>query len=165
MIRRATADDAEAVTAIRERAWYRAYGDFVDVASVLALAEGDPVERWRGLLSSEVVRTLVWEQGGRIAGFASAGPADEPAAPLDSGELRALYSDPPAQGAGVGRALLAAAEDDLRARGFRRAELWVFALNEHGRAFYERRGWLLVPGSEREHAPSGADVVCYRRDL
>lgn len=165
MIRVATPDDAAAVEALRRRAWHRAYGDFVDVEAVLALADGDPVDRWRERLSSGVVRTLVFDAGGRVAGFASAGPSDESGAPLDAGSLRALYVDPPAQGAGVGGALLDAAEDHLRERGFRRAELWVFERNEHARAFYERRGWRLDPASRRRHEPSDADELRYERDL
>ncbi|HVL95055.1 MAG TPA: GNAT family N-acetyltransferase [Solirubrobacteraceae bacterium] len=165
MIRRAAPPDAEAIVALRERAWHRAYGDFVDVETVLALPEGDPVERWRGRLASEVLRTFVFEAAGRVAGFASAGPSDEAGAPLGSGALRALYVDPPAQGAGVGRALLAAAEGYLRERGFRRAELWVFERNEHARAFYERHGWRLDPGSRRLDPPADAYELRYERDL
>ena len=52
-----------------------------------------------------------------------------------------LYVDPAAQGAGVGRRLLADAQERIRAAGHARAWLYVFADNAHGCAFYERHGW------------------------
>jgi GNAT superfamily N-acetyltransferase len=70
---------------------------------------------------------VVWvaEAEGRVVGYAS----------LRDDELRTLYVDPVAQGAGLGTRLLAEAE----AAGAR--QLYVFDANGHGRRFYESRGW------------------------
>jgi GNAT superfamily N-acetyltransferase len=46
-----------------------------------------------------------------------------------------------AEGQGVGRALLAAAEAWGRAEGFRRLTLSVFTENQRAREFYHRQGW------------------------
>ena len=46
-----------------------------------------------------------------------------------------------AEGRGVGRALLKAAEDWGRANGLSKLTLAVFTDNRHAKAFYERQGW------------------------
>lgn len=46
-----------------------------------------------------------------------------------------------AEGRGVGRALLMAAEDWGRANGFSKLTLAVFADNRRAKGFYERQGW------------------------
>jgi len=48
-----------------------------------------------------------------------------------------------AEGQGVGRALLDAAERWGRQQGFRRLTLAVFADNQRAKQFYERQGWRL----------------------
>jgi GNAT superfamily N-acetyltransferase len=83
----------------------------------------------------------VADVGGRVAGFASYGDARGEHAGPGLGELHAIYVDPPAQGAGAGSALLAAAEQGLRDEGHERAMLWVFVRNGLARAFYAARGW------------------------
>ena len=162
MIRRAAEDDAEAIEAVIRRAWHRAYGDVLDVEAVLDSPE-ERVARWRERLRSGVARVLVWDQGGRIAGIVSAGASDDAESPLDHGAVRALYVDPPAQGAGVGSALLDAALEHLRERGFRGVDLWAFADNHHARDFYERRGFAVV--EEGSDPRTGAAEVRLRRPL
>jgi GNAT superfamily N-acetyltransferase len=46
-----------------------------------------------------------------------------------------------AEGQGTGAALLAAAEEWARAKGFTRLTLSVFAENDRARRIYERQGW------------------------
>ncbi len=64
-----------------------------------------------------------------------------------TGERHGHVSDvvvaPAAEGRGVGAALMAAAEDWGRARGFRLLRLHVFAGNARARALYERLGYQL----------------------
>jgi GNAT superfamily N-acetyltransferase len=131
VIRRATVEDAEAIAGVQVRAWHHAYADIVEPERLAEHTVASRADRWREALERGESTTLVIEVQGAIAGFATIVP----------GELRALYVDPPAQGAGVGSALLRAAEDGLRGAGRRDVELWVFAANGHARAFYERHGW------------------------
>lgn len=171
MIREATAADADAVAGVQHRAWWRAYAEYVPPERFGTLEE--LVVRWHRLLAPRAGAphvTLVFDQGGQVAGFASVGPARDADATPATGELRAVYVDPPAQGAGVGRALLDAADARLRGQGFAEAVLWVFAENAMARELYERRGWALEPGtpeaSERARAlASWAPTVRYRRAL
>jgi ribosomal protein S18 acetylase RimI-like enzyme len=64
-----------------------------------------------------------------------------------TGERHGHVSDivvaPAAEGRGVGAALMAAAEDWARSRGFRLLSLHVFDANTRARALYERLGYRL----------------------
>jgi GNAT superfamily N-acetyltransferase len=136
VIRPATPADAPAIAAAQARAWRHAYADIVE-------PERMPTAQQQAPRFAEYIRAggevLVFDQNGRVAGFAA----------LSGGELQAIYVDPPAQGAGVGSALLRAAEDALR------------EANGLARAFYERHGWELVAGRQERIAPE----VRYRRGL
>ena len=149
MIRRATVDDAAAIASIQARGWRHAFADIVEPDRM-----PDPEEQGPRLADfiAGGGEIHVFDQDGRIAGFAI----------VQGDELRALYVDPPAQGAGVGSALLDAAVDALRASGHAEAFLWTFEANGLARAFYERHGWELVPGRD-DHL--GAPEVRYRRGL
>lgn len=175
MIRTAAGADAAALARIQHRAWWRAYSDFVDPERFGTLEAR--VARWHEHLapSADPRRTtLVFDQDGQRAGFIAVGPmrgddaGDTVAAaghgePRALGELTALYVDPPVQGAGVGRALLAAGVELLREEGYAEAVLWVFAANEAARSFYVRSGWRLEAGSTRDDA--WAREVRYRLPL
>lgn len=146
MIREATPADGDAIAALQLRAWWRAYAEYLDPERFGSLAEREA--RWQTLLTGPGAArrtTLVLEVEGRPAGFAALGPSNDADATAAVGELKGLYVDPPAQGAGVGRALLDAAESRLRAERFREAVLWVFTENHFARDVYERRGWVLEP--------------------
>jgi GNAT superfamily N-acetyltransferase len=148
VIRRATPADAPAIAAVQARTWRHAYADIVDPERMPTVELQSP--RWTDLLDGGG-EVYVFDQAGQVAGFAA----------LDGAELRAIYVDPPAQGAGVGGALLDAAVDALRGAGHREAFLWTFEANGLARAFYERHGWELVSG----HQERGAPEVRYRRIL
>jgi len=149
VIRPATPADAEAIAAVQAHAWRHAYADIVEPDAMLVPEETTP--RWADAIAARD-GVFVWDQDGRIAGFAA----------TEGNELRAIYVDPPAQGAGVGSALLDAAVAALRAVGHAEAFLWTFEANGLARAFYERHGWELVPGRQRR---LDAAEVRYRREL
>jgi ribosomal protein S18 acetylase RimI-like enzyme len=138
-IRRATPDDAVAVATIQVHGHRFAY------RGILPQPESDDewiagrTRAWAPQLAPEHERhTFVAERDGAIIGFVTVGPAEH--AP-DVGHLFALYLEPDVIGSGVGSALCAAGEADLRARGFSAATLWVLEENARARRFYERRGW------------------------
>lgn len=129
MIRPVGGTDVTAIAALQVRAWQENYGHFVDEAHM-------PVVGDREALLQDLLPGQAWlaERDGQIAGVIG----------LADGEVKVLYVDPPHQGRGVGSALLAHAEAQLRAGGHVRATLWAFRDNVDGRAFYERRGWVRV---------------------
>jgi GNAT superfamily N-acetyltransferase len=121
MIRRATADDAAAVS--------RVYVAARDEMTYLPRIE----EEHRPVLGAWfIARGPIWlaEEEGRVAGFSG----------VSDGELTHLYVDPAEQNRGVGSGLL----DHAKGLSPKRLELWVFQKNEGARRFYERRGFRLV---------------------
>jgi ribosomal protein S18 acetylase RimI-like enzyme len=121
MIRRATPDDAPAISDL-----------FVRARDQMTYLPRIP-EHVRPLLGGWFLeRAELWvaEEGGRVVGFAG----------VSGSELTHLYTDPSAQNRGVGRALLDHVKS-LRPEGL---ELWVFQRNEGARRFYERHGFELV---------------------
>ena len=109
---------------------------------------------------------FVAEEGGRVVGFASFCPSRDEDAPRATGEVPAIYVEPPAMGKGVGRKLLEEATAELRLAGFTRATLWVLEGNERARRFYENEGWTW-DGSVSTHMFDCANepVVRYAVDL
>jgi GNAT superfamily N-acetyltransferase len=83
-----------------------------------------------GPLFVERHRLWVWDVDGEIIGFVA----------VDDGEVSHLYVAPPAQGGGIGAALL----EHAKAVSPERLELWVFQKNDGARRFYERHGFELV---------------------
>jgi ribosomal protein S18 acetylase RimI-like enzyme len=141
VIRPARPDDAAALAGVQVRAWWRAYADYVQHEHLAARTVESRTGRWREILAAGETETAVAEVDGRVAGFATVGAPMHAEPEPGLGELVAIYVDPPAQGAGVGTALLADAERRLRERGFDRALLAVFEANGLARAFYCAHGW------------------------
>ena len=76
-----------------------------------------------------------------MVGFSETGPPRDKDVVPGTAELFMIYLAEEAAGKGVGRALFAHAVDDLRAREFERAVLWVLDTNARARRFYEAAGW------------------------
>lgn len=166
-IRRATADDARDIGEVHVASWRWAYAGLLPDAVLDALSVEERVDGWAPILEQvpEGVRVAV-DEIGRVAGISSVGPTRDDDALPGTGELFAIYLRPEAAGTGVGSALLAAAEDDLRAAGFRRGTLWVLETNTRARSFYERHGWAW-DGARSEHRfdCDRRPIVRYARDL
>lgn len=121
MIRRATPDDAAAVS--------RVFAAARDEMTYLPLID----DEHRPLLGGWfIARGPIWvsEQDGHIVGFSG----------VSEGELTHLYVDPGSQNRGIGTQLL----DHAKSLEPKRLELWVFQKNEGARRFYERRGFRLA---------------------
>jgi GNAT superfamily N-acetyltransferase len=160
--------DVPAIVAVQARSWRESYRGLVDDAYLDALPLQDWIASWRAQFFSARDRTcLLAEAGGRVVGFASAGPPGEPEG-LDPsvGELHTLYVEAAHQGAGLGRLLLERALDHLRDRGYITAVLWVLEGNARGIRFYEAAGW--TPDGARASDCWGATNLArlrYRRAL
>ena len=104
-------------------------------------------------------RVLVAERDGRLVGFVGLQP---PHGRLASAahvlEINGLAVDPAARGAGVARALLAAALDEARRRSARRVTLRVLSSNTPARTLYASCGFV-VEGVLREHFRIGDRYV------
>lgn len=146
-IRRAVPVDAAPIWAIHTRAIREIASSHYDPDTVVA---------WSGRTTpasyAEVIATLVLvvaeDDDGRLAGFGELDPS--------AGIVRACYVDPDFERQGVGRALMAALEDEARAHG-RSALLLDASLNAI--PFYEALGWR-VETRARHDLGQGAGLEC-----
>lgn len=140
-VRNARADDVPALAEIGLRAWEQAA---TGVADLEPLRENARIA-FLQFLAANWVTVTVTEIGGHLAGWAAREKMDE--------EITDLWVDPAMQRRGVGTALLAAIEDELRRSAFETAELQTHARNTPALAFFRRHGysvnWLSVTYSPR----------------
>ena len=153
-------DDRLAISRVYEESWKVAYAGLIPRDYLDALPPG----RWAGVPDAPGLHSLVALEGGQIVGTCC-----YCAARLDGmegwGELVSLYLLPPFWGRGIGRALLLAAEADLRAMGFDALYLWVLEGNRRARRFYERMGFLPAgPYLDDEIGGARLREVQYRRE-
>lgn len=140
-IRRASADDLDAVAALFLACWRRSYRgvlpdrvvDLYDPVSARDLWQrsfADAPDGREVVLAERPDRTIV--------GVVTMG--EDPGRP-GVGHIFSLYVHPEAQGQGIGARLVSVAEDRLASSGYAEASLWVFEANVRARAFYERLDW------------------------
>ena len=147
-VRRARAQDADAIGRVHVEAWRSAYGDLMSAEFLDGL---DPVargRRWRAMLTGEeawsdglAVDVFVAVRGGALAGFVVVGQSRDEDADEHTAELHAINVAAEHWGSGVGPALFEAAVGHLRSSGHRAVTLWVLEGNARARRFYERYGW------------------------
>jgi GNAT superfamily N-acetyltransferase len=130
-IRPARAADFVPLAAIAETAYRQSFGTIMSPA---ALAERKRGHFERRFANEPVPPVLAEDAAGNPLGFHL----------TLNGKLVMLFVDPAAQARGAGGALLA----DAEIRGAVRLE--CFRDNAPARAFYEKRGWTLARGYERE---------------
>ena len=150
LVRDATPTDARKIATVHVATWQHAYAGLLPEDFLAGLDVNQRAENWHRRISDPPDRgfVLVYEQLGRIRGFASGGPsrdgeggAARAEGPGKIGEVYAIYVDPACQGQGAGTRLLGAAARSLAEAGFTEASLWVLADNHPSRRFYESCGW------------------------
>lgn len=144
VIRRATAQDAEAITAMHLRSWRQAYSHLLP-AGFFSKQENVHYEarveaRRRHLLQNAGdppgVRTWVGLDGSDLVAVAASGPGrDDDLAGQIPLELQMIYVLKQAQGTGLAQDLLQCAI------GAEPAFLWVFRNNARAERFYRRNGF------------------------
>ena len=161
-VRPGTVADAREVADVNLRAWTYAYGHVVPPDRLAAVdVEGREQLHTR---AAEAGNLFVVEQSGEIVGYVALGRSSARDAP--GGEVYAIYVAPEALGTGAGTALMERAEEELRARGYESAILYVLDDNPRARRFYERQGWEL-DGATKSDDLLGVPIttVRYRRTL
>jgi putative acetyltransferase len=119
MLRRATTEDGPEIAAL----FRRSFGTLTFLPT-LHTPEQDRAHFTRMAAEQEV---WVWEEEGRILGFAAIDAEDE---------VPAFYVEPDRQSRGIGTALFDRLKE-RRPEGFR---FWVFQENARARRFYEHHG-------------------------
>jgi ribosomal protein S18 acetylase RimI-like enzyme len=170
VIRRAQPRDAAAIAQVQVDSWQAAYLGLIPVPVLNGLSVPIRAANWRRILGGDTTpgsRTWVLLCDGSVLGFVSAGPTrDDDDHPRVVGEVYAIYLSPAAWGRGLGSELLETAHDDLAARRFTTATLWVLAGNLRARRFYELHGYV-CDGARRPVPLGRTDLpeVRYRRQL
>lgn len=137
MIRLATAVDAEAVAAI-----YAPYIESTVITFEVTPLSGDEM-RARMLHTLERCPWLVAEEGGRVVGYAYAGPHRERAAYQWSADV-AIYLDQQVHRRGFGRALYATLFQMLVRQGYVNAYAGITLPNEKSVGLHEALGFTPV---------------------
>jgi GNAT superfamily N-acetyltransferase len=141
MVRDARPQDAGAIAQVHTHSWQIGYEHAFPAEALAGISAERRRAFWTSYLATVPPRSavLVAEVDEAVVGFASVGPTRDDES---VGELYAIYVDPDHWGIGLGRALIAEAENRLRAAGFREAILWVLDDNPRARRFYEAAGWV-----------------------
>jgi GNAT superfamily N-acetyltransferase len=142
-VRAAVPADADEVARVHVRSWRSAYRGLI----AQEYLDGLKPEAWAsrytfGRVGLRVPSTVVAVDGSAICGLATTGLGRDVDLP-NFGELMAIYVDPAHMCAGIGRLLMTAARERLRAVGVTGASLWVLDGNVRARRFYERDGWSI----------------------
>ncbi|HEY1568800.1 MAG TPA: GNAT family N-acetyltransferase [Solirubrobacteraceae bacterium] len=142
-VRRAAVADAGAIARVHVRSWQAGYRGLLSGGELEGPPEAQREAIWREVLEQEggpVV--LVAEHDEAIVGFCAVATQSRDAdAAGDVAEIGALYVEPRAWRAGVGRALIDEALKPLRSGPWREVTLWVMSGNERAHRFYERAGF------------------------
>jgi len=125
-LRRATADDVEAIAEIWHRGWPDGHLGHVPPA----LRQHRGLDDFRRRVPPRLAGTIVATIDSRVVGFVM----------VHDDELEQLYVDPCARGGGAAGALLRQGEDMIAAR-FERGWLAVVPGNSRARRFYANHGW------------------------
>jgi putative acetyltransferase len=154
-IRKATADDIEAVARIWHSGWRDGHIGHVPPGLVQHRRRDQFVVRTR----DRIDQMWVVQADGAVLGFVV----------VKDDEVEQLYVDAPARGTGIAAALLRKGEEEIRRAGHRRAWLAVVAGNARARAFYAREGWRdagnLTYMAETEAGPFPVPTHRYEIDL
>ena len=164
-VRPAVPEDAYNVARVQARSWQWAYRGLIAQDYLDSLAPETWAGRYTfGRIGTGLPFTQVAVDGSTICGLVTTGLCrDEDLS--NFGELMAIYVDPADVGSGVGRLLIAAARERLRAVSTQ-AALWVLDGNVRARRFYERDGWSF-DGTRRTRTYGNVPVqeVRYRRSV
>jgi GNAT superfamily N-acetyltransferase len=120
---------------------------------------------WHALLKDGAVTMLLAEEGGELLGLTACGESRDPDAGAATGEVRTFFVAPGHWRRGVGRALMEAALEDLRERGYADATVWSFAANDRANAFYEAQGFVRDGTERSQQTWAYTTEVRYRRML
>ncbi len=146
-IRSATPQDAAKIAHVHIDSWRTTYAGIVPDARLAALNKAERELQWQEWLTRDIP-VYVAELDGEVVGFISGGPIRELIEAYDA-ELYAVYLLQPAQGQGIGKALLQELAASLLARGFRSMILWVLEQNP-AKHFYLHAGAELLISKDIE---------------
>ena len=157
-LRVASAADAATLSALGRSTFTETFGHLYPPEDLAAFLQDHAPERYAAWANDPAYRIWLAERDAQAVGYAFAGPCDLPHAEVTPacGELKRIYVDKRAQGAGAGSLLLQASLDWLQTPG---RALWIGVWSEnHGaQRLYGRHGFQKVGayafavGKTRDH--------------
>src|SRR5450631_3407347 len=141
MIRLATQFDIDEIAMLQVKTWQVVYRGHMPDAFLDGLDPSERAAMWSNVIAQPATLVLVAIAGETLVGFCSLLPSRDADASSADGEIAAIYVDPTVWRSGIGTALIDAAVESARRRGFCDVGLWVLISNSSARAFYEVRGF------------------------
>ena len=138
--RAATATDGEAMMALMPRLSAFEIPES-RTPEHLWLDDAELLREWIAGGADDCFVHVAEDDGGAILGLTLVRLRPELLSHEPSAHLEAIAVANEAEGKGIGKALLVAAEEDAQRRGARTMTLHVFATNTRARRFYERSGY------------------------
>lgn len=153
-----------------EAAWVRVWADSASEGFLPLLPDGHELPGiepglFDELLANPDLSVLIAEDDGEIVGYVGCGTSSNEDIGDEVGEVRSLFVASSSWRAGVGKALMAAALDDLRERGYTEAIVWSFTANDRANAFYQAQGFTRDGAERTEDRFADIPSVRYRRNL
>jgi GNAT superfamily N-acetyltransferase len=162
-IHKANIAHARGIARVYVDAWRTTYAGLLPARALTGMSYDRQTVEWAHQIRHKGLHCpilVAHDETGSLVGMTSFGRArleDRPAsAPFlasgdgnGTGEVFTLYVHPDRQDRGIGRVLLAAAFEGLRAKGLNRAYVWVLGDNP-ARYFYERMGGRYVADREED---------------
>ena len=137
MIRRAVQDDIPELARIFLEDLRETYADILPAEYFETKTLHTAQKTWSAFLSQTENRCFVWQQDGKIAGFAGVRPAEENSADR---ELSALYIDRNSQGQGIGKKMILSILKQARDGGASAVYISVVLQNGRAKGVYEHLG-------------------------
>lgn len=146
--------------------WHAAYRGLVPESTLQAFTYERREECWREFLATSAGETYMVQSANEIVGILTLGPARD--ADVDTrrtGEIWGLYISPGHWRKGIGRQVVAGAEQMLQSRGYEVVVLWVVEANDRAKRFYEAMGFALDGASLEIDWGTPVRAVRYRKGL
>jgi ribosomal protein S18 acetylase RimI-like enzyme len=154
--------DAAALARVHVQSWQETYAGILPAQYLDRMSVALHERQWRHRLLSTREATLAAEGHRGLVGYVSAQRSRGRRSPPGEAEIATLYLLKSAQGAGLGRALFAAAARVMAARGSASLVLWVLRDNLSARGFYERLGGVVDFAGEEYVGGAVVASVRYR---
>lgn len=146
--RRATPEDAIAISQVHATSWRQAYTGIIPYAALSRMINRRNANWWATAIRRSTL-ILIIEVGDEVAGYATLGPNRVSTFPFE-GEIYEIYLKPEYQGIGLGEKLFSDARMELKRSGYNGIAVWVLAENLSAINFYENAGGrAIATGSEQ----------------
>lgn len=137
-IRKASQQDAGAISAVHHEAWMGAYSGIIPHKALFRMVGKRGVNWWQSAIR-RAANVLVVEIGGSVVGYATLGRNRARELP-QKGEIYELYLKPEYQGVGLGSRLFNAAREHLAAHDLSGTVVWALEDNAGALSFYSGLG-------------------------